>query len=121
MDAPELHQTCDDGRWTPGPLARDALSAFIAGQPVECQPITRDRYGRTVARCYAGGQDLGALMVGAGWAWAFTRYSLDYVGLETAARAGGLGVHGHDCERADAYRARLRANGGQIQSEGPRP
>jgi endonuclease YncB( thermonuclease family) len=51
IDAPELHQACDDGRWHPGPLARDALLELIAGQPVECQPIARDRYGRTVARC----------------------------------------------------------------------
>jgi endonuclease YncB( thermonuclease family) len=55
-----MHQACDDGKWHPGPVARDALAAFIAGQPVECQPITRDRYGRTVARSYACGQDLGA-------------------------------------------------------------
>jgi hypothetical protein len=30
----------------------------------------------TVARCYAGGKDLGEAMVAAGWAWAFIRYSL---------------------------------------------
>ena len=45
--------------------------------------------------------------------WAFTRYRLDYVPLEAAARADALGVHGHDCERADAYRVRLRANVGK--------
>jgi hypothetical protein len=32
-------------------------------------------------------------MVSAGMAWAFTRYSLDYAGLELAAAADGLGVH----------------------------
>jgi endonuclease YncB( thermonuclease family) len=48
MDAPELHQICDGGRRAPGPLARDALAALIAGQPIECQSIARDRYGRTV-------------------------------------------------------------------------
>jgi endonuclease YncB( thermonuclease family) len=109
MDAPELHQPCDDGRWMPGPIARDALAALMAGRTVECQAISRDRYGRSVARCYAGGEDLGAAMVASGWAWAFTRYSLDYVPLETAAQASGRGVHAHDCERPDAYRARVRA------------
>jgi endonuclease YncB( thermonuclease family) len=31
----------------------------------------------TVARCFAGGQDLSALMVSSGWAWAYVHYSLD--------------------------------------------
>src|SRR5215212_9162297 len=35
-----------------------------------------------------------------GMAWAFVRYSLDYVAYETVARTAGLGVHGHDaCQR----------------------
>jgi len=29
----------------------------------------------SVARCYAGGEDLGARMVSAGWAWAYTQFS----------------------------------------------
>jgi endonuclease YncB( thermonuclease family) len=61
-----------------------------------------------VARCYAGGEDLGARMVSAGWAWAFTRYSLAYVPREAWAAINGRGVHAHDCERPDAYRATLR-------------
>jgi hypothetical protein len=73
--------------------ARDALTALIAGRRVECQPVTLDRHGRTVARWHAGGQDLGVLMVASGWAWAFARYSLDFVSLESEARASGLGVH----------------------------
>ena len=89
-------------------MARDALVALIAGQPVECQPIDRDRYGRTVARCYAGGEDLGARMVSAGWAWAFTKYSLAYVPREAWAAINGRGVHGHQCERPEQYRAEHR-------------
>jgi hypothetical protein len=63
---PDLRRRWALGAWGAG---ADALGALIAGRPVECQPIGRDRYGRTVARCYAGGQDLGAAMVAAGWAW----------------------------------------------------
>ena len=66
--------------------------------PVRCEARTTDRYGRTVAVCYAGGSDLGAQMVQAGMAWAFRRYSLDYVPLEAMAKAARLGVHAHDCE-----------------------
>jgi endonuclease YncB( thermonuclease family) len=29
IDAPERGQTCDDGQWHPGPLAKKALEAFI--------------------------------------------------------------------------------------------
>lgn len=97
FDAPESGQTCDGGAWRPGPLATAALARLIAGRPVECRPITRDRYGRTVARCYAGGDDLSAGMVAAGWGWAFRRYSFELVPVELEAKAKGLGVHGHDC------------------------
>ena len=61
-----------------------------------------------MARCAAGGEDLGARMVSAGWAWAFTRYSVAYLPREAWAAINGRGVHGHDCERPDAYRAKLR-------------
>ena len=52
-----------------------------------------DRYGRSVAVCRADGRDLGADMVSAGMAWAFTRYSSDYVSQERAAIGAGIGVH----------------------------
>lgn len=108
FDAPEAGQTCDGGTWLPGPLATAALVRFIAGRPVECRPITRDRYGRTVARCYAGGEDLSALMVAAGWGWAFRRYSVELVPIELQAKAQGLGVHAHDCLPPWEWRARKR-------------
>jgi len=38
---------------------------------------TRETAVGTVARCFAGGQDLSALMVSSGWAWAYVHYSLD--------------------------------------------
>jgi endonuclease YncB( thermonuclease family) len=84
------------------------LVSLLGAQPVECTPLTRDRYGRTVARCYAGGEDLGALMVSAGWAWAYMKYSLDYVPREAWAAINGRGVHGHQCERPHQYRADQR-------------
>jgi endonuclease YncB( thermonuclease family) len=45
-------------------------------------------------------------MVEAGWAWAYIRYSVDYLGLEILAAGAGLGVHRHQCERPDLYRHR---------------
>jgi len=92
IDAPENAQTCADG-WPAGSLATTRLKALTAGRPVVCDDRGRDRYGRTIARCTVAGADLGAIMVREGMAWAFVRYSADYVEQEQRAKADGLGVH----------------------------
>lgn len=107
IDAPETKQDCPDG-WPAGRLATTHLQALIAGRNVICERRDTDRYGRTVAVCRAGGEDLGAIMVRDGYAWAFTRYSADYVGQEARAKAGGAGVHGHGCAPAWEWRAAQR-------------
>lgn len=84
VDAAETRQTCADG-WQAGAEASRYLAELVAGRAVSCEFKDRDRYGRTVALCRADGQDLGAAMVRAGMAWAFVRYSGDYVGQERAA------------------------------------
>ena len=43
-----------------------------------------------------------------GLAWAFMRYSSDYVGAERQAKAAKLGVHAHGCEPAWEWRAQQR-------------
>lgn len=103
IDAPELAQTCGD--WPAGRLSASALQRLIAGRSVTCEDLGRDRYKRTIARCRAGGVDLGAAMVRQGWAWAFVRYSSDYVDQEKRARADRLGVHAHGCLPAWEWRA----------------
>lgn len=107
IDAPELAQTCNDG-WPAGRLALTALQTITAGKTVICQERDRDRYGRIVAVCFANGEDIGALMVRRGWAWAYRAYSTAYVGLEELARAEGLGVHAHGCVPAWEWRAGQR-------------
>jgi endonuclease YncB( thermonuclease family) len=105
IDAAELHQPCDNGEWRPGPLARDALAAFIGSQVVACWPIIHDRYGRTVARCFAGGQDLGALMVSSGWAWAYVSSSSGKaMHCRTRSRSAMGCAHHHWCQRRDPRR-----------------
>jgi endonuclease YncB( thermonuclease family) len=106
IDAPEKEQTCDDGRWHPGPLAKKALEDFIAGRPVNCRQIDYDaQNGRAVAQCYAGDDDLQALMVSAGWAWSFGPYSSRYAPEEQDAVVRKDGVHGHRCLPAWEWRA----------------
>lgn len=109
IDAPKKAQTCDGGRWRPGPLAKKALEDFIAGRPVNCRQVDFDqRNQRPVAQCFAGDDDLQAMMVSAGWAWAFVRYSDRYVPEERDAVVLKAGVHRHDCVPAWEWRARER-------------
>ncbi len=105
IDAPESKQVCSDG-WPAGRLATSRLQSVIQGKTVICEAKDTDRFGRTVAICRAGGEDLGALMVREGMAWAFVRYSSDYVGQEALAKSARVGVHAHDCVPAWEWRAR---------------
>ena len=104
IDAPELTQTCPDG-WPAGRMATARLQELTAGRSVVCQEKDRDRYGRIVAICRASGEDLGAILVREGLAWAFVRYSSDYVGEYAKAAAEHRGVHGHDCAPPWEWRA----------------
>lgn len=107
IDAPELQQVCQDG-WPAGKEAALMLRSIIE-RGLDCEPKTRDRYGRTVAICRAGGEDVGAIMVREGLAWAFERYSHDYVGQQALAAAEGRGVHAHGCEVPWEWRQRKRS------------
>ena len=92
VDAPESRQSCVAGgrRWACGERATRALAGRLGGRTVACEE--RDRYGRIVAVCRDGGEDVNAWMVSHGWALAYRRYSRDYVGEETAARDARLGM-----------------------------
>ncbi|HQT14852.1 MAG: hypothetical protein B7Y08_18700 [Rhodospirillales bacterium 24-66-33] len=107
IDAPETAQVCPDG-WPAGRLATTHLQSLIVGRNVTCERRDTDRYGRIVAVCRAGGTDLGATMVRDGYAWAFVKYTGDYVGQEAQAKGGRIGVHGHDCALAWEWRAATR-------------
>lgn len=114
IDAPELSQHCEGphGDWPCGLWARDRLRHLVADQPVRCQGDSRDRYGRLLARCWAGPHELGAAMVGDGAALAFRRYSLAYVEEEARARVGARGLWRRDgagVQAPEDYRAARRS------------
>ena len=94
IDAPERGQSCQaEGElWICGRLARLMLEDRISGRSVVCEERDQDRYGRIVAVCRAGGEDLNAWMVSEGWALAYRRYAQDYVDEEADAKASRLGV-----------------------------
>lgn len=77
IDAPEYHQTCfKDGSSVPcGKYARQRLENLTKGANLQCERVNTDRYKRIVARCYVQGEDLAALMVRAGFAFDYPRYS----------------------------------------------
>ncbi len=94
IDAPEGRQTCRRAAvtWPCGAEAARALRLFIDGRRVTCQKRDVDRYGRIVAVCHAGGQDLNGRLVAEGMALAYRRYSTEYVDEEDAARAARNGL-----------------------------
>lgn len=71
LDAPEHDQTCIDAlgaAWTCGRTSSRRLGELIEGRAVTCKTEGKDRYGRFLARCSAGGNDLGAVLVSEGLA-----------------------------------------------------
>lgn len=69
------------------------LQLLSTGQPVEVRAIERDRYGRTVAEIYSGGQSVGLQLVREGYAVVYEQYisgcaatADDYRQSESAAR-----------------------------------
>lgn len=106
IDAPERDQTCDrDGRtWDCGRDATRALTALVGKVRLVCEVQDRDRYGRAVSICAAGGTDLAEALVEQGAAVAYRRYSLRYVAAETRARAGRLGIWGGQMVLPETYR-----------------
>jgi endonuclease YncB( thermonuclease family) len=105
IDAPESGQTCLDAkgqRYRCGQKAALVLDARIGEGVVTCERKDTDRYGRTVALCRVFGEDLGAWMVGLGWALASRAYSARYVPAENLQRFP-LRLH-HTRQRRSSWR-----------------
>lgn len=68
LDCPELR---DPG----GSAAAATMRALLAGQPLTLKRRGQDRYGRTVAKVFAGGRDVTCMMIRVGACREFTRYS----------------------------------------------
>jgi endonuclease YncB( thermonuclease family) len=103
IDAPEYMQTCSkDGADYPcGRQAREAMVRLAAGKTVTCAGWERDRYGRLLAVCKAGGVDLNRALVEQGWAVAYG----DYDDAERVAREGRAGIWAGSFERPRDWRA----------------
>lgn len=95
VDAPERGQHCTDagGRlYDCGAAAAAALARLIGERGVECRLQGRDRFGRALGICRAGGVELNTSMVAAGWALAHGGAMPGLTAMETAARAAQRGL-----------------------------
>jgi endonuclease YncB( thermonuclease family) len=90
IDAPEGTQACNRrfvGTWACGTAATYALIGLVQNREVACEDRGRDKYDRTLGICFVDGRDINAEMVRLGLAWAYLKYSRDYVAEEAEARA----------------------------------
>lgn len=87
IDEPERRQAF-------GERSRLHLRTLCLHQRAELRPVTRDRYGRMVARVSCAGVDASRVMVRDGMAWRFVDHSTDeaFVALEDAARSRRRGL-----------------------------
>lgn len=94
IDAPEGRQTCElDGQpWRCGQAAAFALADHIEGKTLECRGDEQDRYGRTLAVCWLGDEDLNGLWPKAGrWPIGATRRPMSGRRTPRGWPAGGYG------------------------------
>ena len=110
IDSPESAQLCQAGQkpYRCGQQAALVLADRIGERTVRCQERDKDRYGRVVAVCYVGGEDLDRWMVEQGLAVAFRKYSLDYVDAENDAREARRGIWQGEFEMPWDWRAARR-------------
>lgn len=111
IDAPESSQLCLDAagkRFRCGQKSAFALADMIGRSVVSCAPKGRDRYKRIIAVCSKGTTNLNAWMVAQGWAVAFRRYGIDYIGEEDGARLARRGIWAGSFEMPWDWRAMNR-------------
>ena len=108
IDTPESTQMCGArgvSPWPCGAWVSDKVRSVYDGADARCAEVDIDRYGRVVAKCFVGGEDVGQHLVAEGLALAYAKYSQDYLPDESSARDAGRGLHGMAFERPARFRA----------------
>lgn len=112
IDAPETDQTCNDAQgrnWPCGVFVTEEIRRRFEGETATCYLIELDRYGRTVAKCFVGGRDVGEQIVEDGLAHAYRQYSMDYDRAEKSAQVLKLGVWAGTMQSPAAFRRDQRS------------
>ncbi|HPF23135.1 MAG TPA: thermonuclease family protein [Hyphomonas sp.] len=95
-DTPESGSMC--GTINVYQKASNALADFVWHKNVVCDTNGKDRYGRRIADCKAGGKSVAEYMVEQGWARDWPKYSnRAYADEERKARAAKRGLWGLNC------------------------
>lgn len=108
IDAPEAGQSCKSAKgeeWPCGQVAVQKMESLVIGNVVTCIPREKDGYGRWIASCRTGDKDINGEMISSGLAWAFRKYSEDYVATEEIARTQRIGIWQADTETAWEFRS----------------
>lgn len=95
IDAPETDQVCldDHGKhWACGITARDKLVEHIGASEVTCSTVGTDQYGRFLAQCRVGEDDLQRWLVRQGLALSYRQYSHAYDADEEVAHQHSTGM-----------------------------
>ena len=80
IDAPELKQPF-------GKASKRHLIDLISNKSLNINEKGKDKYGRTLAVLYNGDQNINAQMVIDGYAWAYDKFSKDYVAFQQNAQS----------------------------------
>lgn len=121
IDAPEAGQKCAKANgktWQCGKSAIAAMEALAFSGTVSCDTRGTDEFSRVIGVCTVDGKDMNAAMVKAGLAWAFRKYSYDYVAQEEKAKAARIGVWQADTQSAESYRSQRWEVGLQTAPKG---
>jgi len=108
IDAPERGQTCADADNRPfdcGSAAAEALARLVNDRSVVCRVHGRDRFGRGLGVCQAGGAELNAGLIRAGWAIVYGD-SPALLLAEAEARLGARGLWAGGFTRPEDWRRR---------------
>lgn len=105
IDAPEYDQLCSDAQgnqYACGRRSRQELVRLIGKSQVRCEGWERDKYGRMLAHCFAGDDNvsLNAQLVSLGWAVAYGGFEAE----QRQARAGTQGLWEGQFERPRDFR-----------------
>lgn len=89
-----------------GGAAAEALARLVQNRDIACRVQGRDRFGRALGTCQAGGVETNAAMVEAGWALAEPDAAL-LVAAEQAARAAKRGLWSNQAGAPPSWQARF--------------
>ena len=94
IDTPELKQTClKEGIQNPcGVTAKQILIGKIGNNNVKCISEGKDQYKRILAECFVNNESLSSYLVRSGYAFAYRKYSKNFIPDEEYARINKLGM-----------------------------